>query len=107
MFDLVAPVDDGTAPPFLDPLSYLKAILGGRCSGIPDCCIQHFLATQLPVEREITPEELEGWDSPRCRACRAAGRALVMRECPKPCACSAAVDAVASLLTQRAPGCAP
>lgn len=107
LFDLIAPVDDGLVPPFLDPFTYLKIVMMGRCSGIPDCCIRDFLTGALPVDRELTADERARRGDSRCPACRAAGRILSMRSCLEPCACRGAVDAVAALLATRRPGCVP
>jgi hypothetical protein len=105
LLDLVSWPDDGTVPGLLDPLSYLKAILGGRYSGIPDCCIRYHVEHLLPTEFEPPPEPpwrpvLPIGYKP-CVECRTSGRDLpVARACPHPCACSRLVDRVAALLHQ-------
>jgi len=91
LLDLVSWPDDGTVAPFLDPLSYLRSILGGRCSGIPDCCIRyhldHLLLTEAaPAPEPPAPTPLPGYLP--CPACRTSGRDLAQaRLCPRPCAC--------------------
>jgi hypothetical protein len=51
----------------------------GRCSGIPDCCIQRFVDAGFPMEWESW--EPEDWGYRPCKACVDSGNRVTVRMC--------------------------
>jgi hypothetical protein len=70
--------------------------MAGRCSGIPECCIQAFIPWRLNPDNN--PGERRRLGYRRCPPCRRARRVVVVRACPTPvCACSMASDLLLTL----------
>jgi hypothetical protein len=74
----------------LSPGDRLKFATLGRCSGIPECCVQFFIATYFDRPGSEAPDDA---DYLRCPACRAAGVKVPVRECPSyGCPCARTTD---------------
>jgi hypothetical protein len=74
--------------------------MAGRCSGIPDCCIDAFITNRL----NALPESAKQAGSAKrvgyrqCERCAATGYVVTVRRCPATrCACAAAKDFLFSM----------